>query len=364
MSKLLLLTLILILAMLLGPVLINNPGYIKLIVAGYSVEMTLLGLVIALGLVLLAGALLVTVLRHLARWQKWSFSFFRVRRAKKAQAAFALGLQAYARQQWSQASEQLQLALNDPSFATEKRMLASYASLYAGKTEQAGHLAGALEVSGSNSAFVQADLLLQQGQAGEACRLLAQHLSQAKQDPALGQLYLQALQQAGQWQSLLETVPQAVSERWFSKDSWQQRRFAIYPAAISQLSLQGFSEQADYWQNLPAKERKSAAAMLGLAWALAQQGQNEQAEQKLVQALTLDDLPAAWPYLRQIPLGRSVLKLRKTVQHWLRDHASNGYLYAVLAYLAEQEGDKEQAVMAWQKVRQYQPELWQNALPA
>lgn len=205
MIKLLLLTLILILAMLLGPVLINNPGYIKLIVAGYSVEMTLLGLVIALGLVLLAGALLVTVLRHLARWQKWSFSFFRVRRAKKAQAAFALGLQAYARQQWQQASEQLQLALNDPSFATEKRMLASYACLYAGKTEQAGHLAGALEVSGSNSVFVQADLLLQQGQAGEACRLLAQHLSQAKQDPALGQLYLQALQQAGQWQSLLQT---------------------------------------------------------------------------------------------------------------------------------------------------------------
>jgi len=361
MSKLLLLTLLLVLAMLLGPLLINNPGYIKLIVAGYSIEMTLLGLVIALGLLLLAGALLFAILRHLARWQKWSFSFFRLRRQRKARAAFALGLQAYARQQWQQASEQLQLALQDPSFSTEKRMLASYASFYAGKTEQAGTLAHTLESSESNSAFVQADLLLQQGQAGEACRILAQHLSQAKQDPALGQLYLQALQQAGQWQRLLETVPQAISERWFSKDSWQQRRFAIYPAAISQLSLQGFSEQADYWQNLPAKERKSAAAILGQAWALAQQGLNEQAEQKLVQALTLQDLPAAWPYLRQIPLGRSVLKLRKAVQHWLRDHPANGYLYAVLAYLAEQEGDKEQATLAWQKVRQYQPELWQHA---
>jgi uncharacterized protein HemY len=71
MSKLLLLTLILILAMLLGPVLINNPGYIKLIVAGYSVEMTLLGLVIALAIAWLAGYLLFIVLRQVARWQKW-----------------------------------------------------------------------------------------------------------------------------------------------------------------------------------------------------------------------------------------------------------------------------------------------------
>ena len=47
MSKLLLLAAILILAMLLGPVLINNPGYIKIIVAGYTIEMTLLGLLLA-----------------------------------------------------------------------------------------------------------------------------------------------------------------------------------------------------------------------------------------------------------------------------------------------------------------------------
>lgn len=358
MSKLLLLTALLILAMLLGPVLINNPGYIKVIVAGYTLEMTLLGLLLALLAAVILLSVLGMLLKQLARWQHSSFMFFRSRRERKARQAFASGLQAYARQQWQLASEQLQLSLQDSCYANEKRMLASYASLYAGRSSEAAELATTLVADDSNSAFVQADLLLQQGQAGQACQVLAAHLDTAAKDGALGQLYLQALQQAGQWRQLLQTVPQAITERWFSKAQWQQQRFMIYPQALQQLSLQhGFSEDADFWQGLPTKERKSSAAMLGLAWAQAQIGLCEQAEQKLVQALTLDNLALAWPYLRQIPLGRCVLKLRKSVQHWLRDNPSNGYLFAVLAYLAEQEGDRDQAAMAWQKVKQYQPEL-------
>lgn len=335
MSKLLLLTALLILAMLLGPILINNPGYIKIIIAGYTIEMTLLGLLLALLATIIVLSVLGILVKKLARWQHISFNFFRSRRERKARQAFANGLQAYARQQWQLASEQLQLSLKDSCYLNEKRMLASYACLYAGNSGKAGELAAELVADDSNSAFVQADLLLQQGQAGQACHVLAAHLDTAADDVALGQLYLQALEQAGQWRQLLQTVPQAIKQQWFSKAQWQQQRFSIYPLALHQLSLQqGFTEEADFWQDLPAKERKSSAAMLGLAWAQAQVGLCEQAEQKLVQALSINDLAAAWPYLRQIPLGRSVLKLRKTVQHWLRDNPTNGHLFAVLAYLA------------------------------
>lgn len=358
MSKLLGLTIVLILAMLLGPVLINNPGYIKIVVAGYTAEMTLLGLVIAILVIVLAMMILWAIIKKLARWQHVSFNFFRSRRERKARQAFASGLQAYARQQWQLASEQLQLSLQEPHYLNEKRMLASYASLYAGDTVQAAKLAEALTADETNSVFLQADLLLQQDQASNATQLIATHINKTNQEPALGQLYLQALKQAGQWQQLLQAVPQALEQRWYSKEQWQHQRFVLYPAALSQLYLRhGFTEDADYWQALPAKERKSAAALLGLAWVQALAGQYEHAEKKLVQLLTLQNLPEVWPYLRQIPLGRSVLSLRREIQHWLRDNPANGYLYAVLAYLAEQEGDKEQAALAWQKVKQYQPAL-------
>ena len=73
--------------------------------------------------------------------------------------------------------------------------------------------------------------------------------------------------------------------------------------------------------------------------------------------LQLAELPQLLPYIRQIPLGRSVLKLRKQAQHWLHEHSSNGYLYALLAYLAQQEGETEQAELALHKARQYEPSL-------
>jgi HemY protein len=357
MIRLLLLILALGGAMLLGPSMVNNPGYIKIILAGKVIEMTVLGLVVAVSLLAIVLWLVSVVLRKLLRLQHVSFNFFRWRRQRKAQQAYELGLQAFAKQQWQLASQHLATACADDFMQSEKRLLAAYASFYAGNVAQANSHIEALPAD-SSSVFVQADVLLQQGKAAQACTLLGEKVSANTEDKGLGQLYLYALQQAGQWQKLLQMVPAALKKHWFDKDKWQQQRFNIYPAAISQLSQQQrFDEKADYWQNLPAKERKSTAANIGRAWALAQSGQNEAAEKLLLSHLQLAELPQLLPYIRQIPLGKSVLKLRKQAQHWLHDNSSNGYVYALIAYLAQQEGEPEQAELAMYKARQYEPKL-------
>lgn len=358
MIRWLLLILILAAAMLMGPTMVNNPGYIKVILAGKVFEMTVLGFVIIL--VVAAGVfwLASLVLRKLLRLQHVSFNFFRWRRQRKAQQAYELGLQAYAKQQWHQASQLLTTACLDDFMQSEKRLLAAYATFYAGNVSQADSHVAALPPDSSSAAFVQADLLLQQGKAAQACSLLEDKVAGNKDDKGLGQLYLFALQQAGQWQQLLQMIPMALKQQWFDKDRWRQQRFNIYPAAISQLSQQQrFDEKADYWKNLPAKERKSTAANIGRAWALAQSGQNEAAEKLLLSHLQPAELPQLLPYIRQIPLGKSVLKLRKQAQQWLHDNSSNGYVYALLAYLAEQEGELQQAELAMSKARQYEPRL-------
>lgn len=358
MIRWLLLILALAVAMLFGPALVNNPGYIKIILAGRVFEMTALGLLVVLVLSVVALWLLSILLRKLLRLQHVSFNFLRWRRQRKAQQAFELGLQAYAKQQWQLASQHLAKACADDFMYSEKRLMAAYAAFYAGNVAQANSHIESLPEHSSSACFVQADLLLQQGQAAQACALLGEKVNADTEDKGLGQLYLYALQQAGQWQQLLQMVPTALKQQWFEKEKWQQQRFNIYPAAISQLSQQQrFDEKADYWQSLPAKERKSTAANIGRAWALAQSGQNDAAEKLLLSHLQLAELPQALPYIRQIPLGKSVLKLRKQTQSWLRDHGSNGYLYALLAYLAEQEGELEQAELARQKARQYEPKL-------
>lgn len=358
MIRWLLLILALAVAMLFGPSLVNNPGYIKVILAGKVFEMTALGLIVMILLAAVVLWLLSVVLRKLLRLQHVSFNFLRWRRQRKAQQAYELGLQAYAKQQWQLADQYFAKALHDDFMQDEKRLLAAYAAFYAGNVGRANSYIAELPEAHDSTVFVQADILLQQGKAGQACALLGERVSADTEDKGLGQLYLYALQQAGQWQQLLQMVPAALKQQWFDKEKWQQQRFNIYPAAISQLSQQQkFDETADYWQNLPSKERKSTAANIGRAWAMAQNGQNDAAEKLLLSHLQLAELPMLLPYVRQIPLGKSVLKLRKQAQHWLREHSSNGYLYALLAYLAEQEGELQQAELAWSKARQYEPQF-------
>lgn len=357
MIRLVLLVLVLAAAMWLGPLLVNNAGYVKVIVAGRVFETTLLGLAIVFLAVISALWLLVVLLRKLMRLQHLSFNFLKWRRQRKAQQAFELGLEAYAKQQWHSASQYLQQACADDFMAPQKHLIAAYAAFYAGDSDKANRHAQQLQQTDAGL-FLQADLLLQQAQPGQACALLAERVQANTQDKGLGQLYLYALQQAGQWQQLLQWVPTALKQQWFEKAKWRQQRFNIYPAAISQLSQQQrFDEAADYWQALPAKERKSTAANIGRAWAMAQSGQQEAAEKLLLSQLQLAELPQLLPYIRQIPLGHSVLKLRKQVQNWLHEHPTNGYLYALLAYMAAEEGEPEQAALAWQKARQYEPSL-------
>ena len=357
MIRILLLVLILAAAMWFGPVLINHAGYVKVVVAGRVFETTLLGLAIIALLTAMVVWLLLWLGRKLLRLQHVSFNFFRWRRQRKAQQAFELGLDAYAKQQWQLANQYLQQACADDFMAEQKHLVAGYAAFYAGDIEAAKRHAQQLQ-AGPSGVFLQADLLLQQGQAAQASVLLAEHVSADTTDKGLGQLYMHALQQAGQWQQLLQIVPAAIKQQWFDKARWAQQRFNIYPAAISQLSQQQrFDEKADYWQALPAKERKSTAANIGRAWALAQSGQQEAAEKLLLSQLQLAELPLSLPFLRQIPLGQHVLKLRKQVQSWLHEHPTNGYLYALLAYMAAEEGEAEQAALAWQKARQYEPSL-------
>ena len=187
MIRLVLLVLILAAAMWFGPLLVNNAGYVKVIVAGKVFETTLLGLTIVFLAVISALWLLVVLLRKLMRLQHLSFNFLKWRRQRKAQQAFELGLEAYAKQQWHSASQYLQQACADDFMAPQKHLIAAYAAFYAGDSDKANRHAQQLQQTDAGL-FLQADLLLQQAQPGQACALLAERVQANTQDQGLGQL--------------------------------------------------------------------------------------------------------------------------------------------------------------------------------
>jgi len=358
MIRLALFVIVLGLAMLLGPVLANHPGYVMIVVAGVTIEATFVGLILVLLAVGFSWWLLWWLLKRLFHLPRISFSFLRSRKERRARQAFQQGILAFARQDWQHAHQLFEIAKSESAWDKARLTMASYSALRAGDVAKANQRAAQLDPDDADSSLLVADLWLAQGDAQKAVAVLGPKVTAEPKNQALGRCYMAALQQAGQWQTLLEQVPVALKQQWFSKTQWQHYRYQLYPPAISALAQQGlFDEQAAYWQQLSAKERKSVAATLGKVWAKAVSGQAESAEKLLLETLALADLPLAWEAIRQIPLGRSVLQLRKQIQHWLRDHSNNAYLYAMLSYCATQEGEAAQAAASWHKALQYQPDL-------
>lgn len=353
------------LAMLIGPVLSNHPGYVMLVVGGITVEATLVGFLLALTVFLLGLWLLWWLFQRLFHLPKLSFGFLRSRSERRGRQAFKDGLLAYARHDFNTAHQAFQLARADDDWQQIKGVMAAYSAQLAGQPMLANQTAAALDQDEPENWVVVADLLLRQQNPAAAVQYLQDKVSGFGRHALLGQLWLTALRDAGLWVQLLEQIPYALKQQWFSKAQWQQLRYQLYPAALLGLAEKGlFDEQASYWQNLPGRERKSLAAQLGRAGVLAVQGQPEQAEKLVLDNLSLQDLPQAWDVIRQLPLGRAVLQLRKQAQHWLRDHANHAHLYALLAYCAAQEGESSQAQQAWQKALQYAPALQQQPLLA
>lgn len=351
------------LAMLVGPILSNHPGYVMLVVGGITVEATLVGMLLALLLFSSVLWLVWWLFQRLFHLPKISFGFLRSRSERRGRRAFKEGLFAYARHDFVAAHQAFQQARADDDWQQMKGVLAAYSAQLAGQPMLANQTAAALDQDDPDSWVVVADLLLKQQNPSAAVMYLQDKVERFGRHKVLGQLWLTALRDAGQYQRLLEQVPLAHKQQWFSKTEWQQQRYQLYPAALAGLAQQGlFDEQAPYWQSLSGRERKSLAANLGRAAVLAAQGQPDQAEKLLLDNLSLQELPQAWVAIRQIPLGRSVLQLRKQAQHWLRDHGNHAHLYALLAYCADQEGEAQQAQQAWQKATQYLPVLSQQAL--
>lgn len=361
MIRLALLIAILGIAMLVGPILANNPGYVMLVFGGITLEATLIGLLFVLALLSLTLWLVWQLCKRLFHLPRLSFGFLRSRQDRRARQALQQGMLAFVRQDWQSADRYFDLAKAEPEWMKMKQIMACYSALHHGDVNKANQLAAALDQTDPDNWLVVADLYIQQQTPERAVSFLADKMPTQLKNCALGRVWLQALLLAKQWQQALQAVPSAIKYQWFSKAEWQQYRFKLYPYAISQLTAQAqFDERAAYWTDLPSKERKSLAVSLGKVWAQAEAGHVEQAQTDLLKQLTLADLAVAWPVIRHIPLGRSVVQLRKQLQQWLHDHHNNAYLYALLSYCAEQEGDQAAAEQSWQKALQYQPDLVQQ----
>ena len=321
MIRLFLLLVIIGAAMVCGPLLAGNKGYVLIAIGDYTIEMT----VISAGILalLLYGVLWCTerLLLRLFHIKGSTRRWFSERRRRKARERTVAGTLALAEGQFQQAETLMRKSAPDSDQALLNYLSAAEAAQAQGQTERRdAYLQQAAEQHPRASlavSLIRARLLLRQKQYSEAETLL-QSLDQAHpQHAVIQQLLKECYLALGHWSQLLALLPQLSKRKQLSADELQQLQQQIYPPLFTERAASaGRDGVMALWQELPRALRQDATTQAAAAMALIGLGDEVQAQEILldgVRRALSPSLLAVVPQLQQ-PAPKLLAQLQKSEQ--------------------------------------------------
>jgi HemY protein len=338
---LLLLTLALaLLAAALAPVFLADPGLVQIRFGGWTVEMSLL--VLLLGIVL--AWLVIHVLVRL-----WRLPTETARRVNEQRTLRQLekGLLALSEGDWTTAERALQ-----KSTATTGKSTARYlAAAQAADGQEAGeraeeYLEQAHAGSRRNRFLVEltrARLLTDNKRYEDALPVLEDLRRRRRRHGQVLELLSRCYQALGRWQSMLDILPLMQKTGLIDQQRAQDLK---NQAAVSQLAqCQDVQQLQSTWQSLPRLMHKSTATVLAFAEKAAQLGAPE-----LNESILRASLKQQWDAALLVPYGSpgpddAAVRL-KQCEKWLPEHADDASLHFALGRLCARE-------QLWGKARQH-----------
>ena len=321
MIRLFLLLVIIGAAMVCGPLLAGNKGYVLIAIGDYTIEMT----VISAGILalLLYGVLWCTerLLLRLFHIKGSTRRWFSERRRRKARERTVAGTLALAEGQFQQAETLMRKSAPDSDQALLNYLSAAEAAQAQGQTERRdAYLQQAAEQHPRASlavSLIRARLLLRQKQYSEAETLL-QSLDQAHpQHAVIQQLLKECYLALGHWSQLLALLPQLSKRKQLSADELQQLQQQIYPPLFTERAASaGRDGVMALWQELPRALRQDATTQAAAATALIGLGDEVQAQEILLDGVRRSPSPsllAVVPQLQQ-PAPKLLAQLQKSEQ--------------------------------------------------
>ncbi len=321
MIRLFLLLVIIGAAMVCGPLLAGNKGYVLIAIGDYTIEMT----VISAGILalLLYGVLWCTerLLLRLFHIKGSTRRWFSERRRRKARERTVAGTLALAEGQFQQAETLMRKSAPDSDQALLNYLSAAEAAQAQGQTERRdAYLQQAAEQHPRASlavSLIRARLLLRQKQYSEAETLL-QSLDQVHpQHAVIQQLLKECYLALGHWSQLLALLPQLSKRKQLSADELQQLQQQIYPPLFTERAASaGRDGVMALWQELPRALRQDATTQAAAAMALIGLGDEVQAQEILLEGVRRalsPSLLAVVPQLQQ-PAPKLLAQLQKSEQ--------------------------------------------------
>ena len=359
MIRLFLLLVVIGAAMVCGPLLAGNKGYVLIAIGDYTIEMTVISAgilpLVLYGLLWGLDRLRLRLFHVRGAPRHW----FAERRRRKARERTLAGTLALAEGQFKQAETLMRKSAPDSDQALLNYLSAAEAAEAQGQSERRDaylqqaaeqHPRATLAVS-----LIRARLLLRQQQFAEAETLL-QSLDQAHpQHPVIQQLLKECYLALGHWSQLLALLPQLSKRKQLDADELQRLQQQIYPPLFAERATNAGSEGVmALWQELPRALRQDATTQAAAASALIGLDAEPQAQEILLDGLRRQlaaPLLAVVPQLQR-PAPKLLAQLRKAEQ---TAEASADLLQAIGILLMRQR-EMEQAQAYLERAVALQPQ--------
>lgn len=339
MSRLILLLLVVLAGLIVGPLVAGHSGYVLIKIAGYSIEMTLISLLLLLVITVLITGLLIQLARRLWRLPLWAGGARQRRRQRRLKNIEQEGIMRLlagdARGAWPVLKAAAALS---PKLST--RLLALECANRLGHHDDAQQLQNGVDDRQPMAALVLARIALDHGQLDEAARLLEQ--CRAPTDGSWLQLRHELAERLQQWSEVEQLLPALRKLGYVDKAGAGQQLYRLQAGQLQQLGQQqGADAVWRHYRRLPRAQRKAPELMVAAAAPLLAAG-DERGQGLIIDALRNGGDERLLTVIAQLP-GLPAEQLILEAKRLLKSRGDSAARLQFVADLCERAGRTTEA---------------------
>lgn len=315
----------------LAPVFLTDPGLVQIRMRGWTIEMSVLVLALA---ILLAWS----VIWLLARMWRLPAESARRLREQRAMKQLEKGLLALTEGDWSTAERALQKSASQEGRATARYLAAAQAADGQDAVERAEYYLEQADSGGRRTHFLveltRARLMVENRRHADALPVLEALQARRKRHPQVLELLAECYRELGRWQDLVGVLPLMRKTGLLDDERAEALRERAAAASLEQSS--NLEQLQSTWQALPKAMRKKPEPVRSYAIRASRLGSPDLTESVLRGALA-QHWDAALVLAYGDPAATDVSRRLKQCEKWLKDRPDDPALHLALGRLCARE---------------------------
>lgn len=328
---------VLALAIGVGVVIRQDPGYALFAYGNWSVEMPLWVCAVLLLLTITTVLLLLWIINTIFSSSHKVRVWWKKHQEHTARLQTYRGLLELAEGHWQSAERYLSQSAKHSDSPLINYLSAAKAAEEAGSPERRDrYLQAAFDVSAGSDVAVrltQAQLQLKHGELEQGIRNLQHLYQESPKHPQVLRLLCTLYEVANDWRELFALLPALRTSQAISKETLERLEKKVYPALLPFYSEKGVKSLIAFWEDSPTSVQLYSPFIRDYAKLLIQQGAHEEAEAVLRYALKKmwsDDLI----HLYGLAIGRNPKKQLSFAESLLPEHFNHAHLLLTIGRLA------------------------------